>query len=489
MATGERIHKKWPNPAPTPRVRPFGLKTPGEVPKLQAQVRETLGKGSVFSYDTGDRLSRIDFSAQLPIQPKLMTGSPQDKSEQEADCQEAKVSQKIGSLGDSIQGKLFSSPQIQRKSQPHQQSFTPVSLQTKPLTIQRDSGDRTDSQPQIKSEDIEYEIIGHRFAYQGDTLPAAAGDWLATRGYQRNWTLTIRGEGFFMGLLMPVEKGGRTPILAFKGTSPDDVSDLLADLDPIAIGFTAFKRQQKKVAEAIATAGGKVDVVGHSLGGALAQHAASAFPNKVRRVVTFQAPAINRIQSYMFGKLDASERPEEVRHHIATGDIVDVAGGKHLAGEVLLHQVGSSPTSHIQYLLNSDAFKDQRDALGLTDEMLEELGVAEHKANHQGKVEKFEEYPYWFRQILTEWGGRTLLGAVPGAVLSAYRGAKKIGSGVAAGASYVGDKIASGASSIATGASYVGDKIATGASYVGDKIASGASSIYDSTRNLWKNLF
>ncbi|AFY80786.1 alpha/beta fold hydrolase [Oscillatoria acuminata] len=453
MATGERIQKKWPNPAPTPRVRPFALQTPREVPQLQPQVREAPGSRSMPSYSAGDRLSGIDFSAQFPIQPKLITGAPQNKYEQEADCQEA---------GESIQGKLFSSPQIQRKIEPQEQSFTPVYLQTKPLTIQRDSGDRTDAQPLIKSEDIEYEIIGHRFAYQGDTLPAAAGDWLATRGYQRNWTLTIRGEGFFMGLLMPLEDGGRTPILAFKGTTPDwvDVSDILADLDPIAIGFTAFKRQQKKVAEAIATAGGKVDVVGHSLGGALAQHAASAFPNKVRRVVTFQAPAINRIQSYMFGKLDASERPEEVRHHIATGDIVDVAGGKHLAGDVLLHQVGSSPTSHTKYLLNSDAFKDQRDALGLTDEMLEQLGVAEHKANHKGKVEEFEEYPYWFRQILTEWGGRTVLGAVPGALLSAYRGGQKIGRGIAAGASYVGDKI-----------------------------SSGASSIYDSTRNLLKNLF
>ncbi len=37
------------------------------------------------SYDAGDRLCLIDFLARFPIQPKLMTGAPQDKYEQAAD--------------------------------------------------------------------------------------------------------------------------------------------------------------------------------------------------------------------------------------------------------------------------------------------------------------------------------------------------------------------------------------------------------------------
>ncbi|MEB3828432.1 hypothetical protein [Phormidium sp. CCY1219] len=438
------------------QVRPFA--EPANVESTIAPELQTKAK----SGENSDRLSRIEISQPSAIQPKLTIGGGATSRQS--------LSDRLAETGD-------------RPS------------------IQRDTDDSP--QPEIASEDIEYEIIAHSFAYKGEQLPAAAGDWLSSRGYERNWALTIKGEGFFMGLLMPLPESGRTPILAFKGTSPDESADVLADLDPVAIGFTAFKLQQKKVADAIALAGGKVDVVGHSLGGALAQHAASAFPPQVRRVVTFQAPAINRIQSYMFGRLDETQRPE-VRHHIATGDIVDLAGGKHLAGEVLLHHVGGSPLSHIKYLLNSDAFKEQREALGLTDEMLEELDIAEAKAKHSGKVEEFEEYPYWFRQLLTEWGGRGSLGLIPGAFLAGYRGGKKLGSGMISAGSYLGDKIVEGGSylgdkiveggsylgdKIVEGGSYVGDKIVEGGSYVGDKISSGASSIYEKTRDFFRRKF
>lgn len=285
---------------------------------------------------------------------------------------------------------------------------------------------------QINKEDFEYEIIAHKFAY--DDIDDAGGDWLQQRGYQRTWACKpIIRSGLKACLLMPDATtplgASRTPILVFKGTTPTKVGDLLADMDPVAVGFTAFKAGQEEIANMIKDCP-KVDVTGHSLGGALAQHAASAFSDKIRRIVTFQSPGISSVQAAAFkGKKGVFEGAS---HHIAEGDLVDLAGGKHLAGDVFYHDLAKGqghPGSHIKYLLNSDQFQDQRAQVGLDDAALGRLGVSGSSAKHSGNVTKSNGYPFRMRQMMTE-GGRMIGSAITlpyHLIRGGYTAAKDVG--------------------------------------------------------------
>jgi hypothetical protein len=97
--------------------RPFAQPAQTEsatTPELQTQVES----GEVG----GDRLSRLDVSAPLPIQPKLTIGAPDDKFEQEADTIARKVVKQISAPtppdangnGGSVQRQMFSTPSIMR---------------------------------------------------------------------------------------------------------------------------------------------------------------------------------------------------------------------------------------------------------------------------------------------------------------------------------------------------------------------------------------
>ena len=88
-------------------------------------------------------------------------------------------------------------------------------------------------------------------------------------------------------------------------------------------------------------AGGPVVVTGHSLGGALAQLAAAYFPSSVKRIVTFQSPAVDaaaadRVKQYNDQKPDGEKITST--HFRAEGDIVHTAGEKLTSGDVYTFQ-------------------------------------------------------------------------------------------------------------------------------------------------------
>jgi pimeloyl-ACP methyl ester carboxylesterase len=367
------------------------------------------------------------------VQTKLMMGAAGDQYEQEADRVADHVMRTAALEEEEIQTKPIvqrapdEEEEIQAKP-PVQRAVEEEAIQTKPL-IQRAGG--PNAAKEIKGEDIEYEIVAHRLAYQ-DSIAPGAKQWLDSRGYEQEWNQRVIGTGFAVGLLLPKPGSKRRAILAFKGTSPEKAGDVLADLDPIAVGFTAFKLKQAEVAQlmhigsgasAAAGAGNQVDVVGHSLGGALAQHAASAFPSQVKRVVTFQAPGISTIQANMF------QGTQDVSHHVAAGDVVDLAGGKHLPGNTFFHDVDYKypVETHTKYLLNSDAFKSEREAVGLTDEVLQDLGVSDKLAKHSGHVSKTSGYPFRVRQFAVEQA-RTAASPLAALALGGFNATKGLAS-------------------------------------------------------------
>jgi phage-related minor tail protein len=76
------------------------------------------------------------------------------------------------------------------------------------------------------------------------------------------------------------------------------------------------------------------DVIGHSLGGALAQLISAEFVDIVGETVTFNSPGIDDSMVAVFEAKGG--KPENVTHYIVSGDIVSLAGEEYLPGEAVL---------------------------------------------------------------------------------------------------------------------------------------------------------
>ena len=153
----------------------------------------------------------------------------------------------------------------------------------------------------------------------------------------------IRGvHEFVMRTFMPIV-GGKPPIVAFRGTVPTKIQTVIADLDPTGIGMYQFNPNRALIDGQLASAAsaGQVISAGHSLGGALAQIAASAFPDRVERIVTFQAPGVSKETAQHVADYNA-EHPDqaiESSHHRVKGDLVPYGGEALTPGTIHNHEM------------------------------------------------------------------------------------------------------------------------------------------------------
>jgi hypothetical protein len=265
----------------------------------------------------------------------------------------------------------------------------------------------------INKQDIRYEMLAHYAAYKG--IDGAMSELLTKWGFESAFRRTVQGNGFFVGLLMPQQnRTDVAPVLTFKGTTQTSTGDISSDLDPVAVGFTTFQRHKSEVAGLIDEAGSKVDVVGHSLGGALAQHCAFSFNSNIRRVVTFQAAAISGTQALMYKGM--KDKPTDVTHHVAKGDLVPMGGTAHLKGQGFLHDTGKSAMgAHTTYLFTAPEFREDREAAGLTDEVLAKLGLDKHLRNEtHSQVKHTKGHPLGFLKHIGGEMGRQFGAALVG---------------------------------------------------------------------------
>lgn len=205
-----------------------------------------------------------------------------------------------------------------------------------------------DDAHEVSNQDIVLEQLAHAGAY--DELDnRKLADW----GYHMAGAISDAESGFHAILYMPADggdarqaataravHGGTTPpVLAFRGT--DSMRDVSDDMNRKGVGTYQFSSNASRIAELLATAGGKVVATGHSLGGALAQRTAVRFASQVSRVVTFQAPAIGADEVAALDEHNKKAEPADrvtSTHHRAEGDLIHLAGERLTSGDVFTYE-------------------------------------------------------------------------------------------------------------------------------------------------------
>ena len=206
------------------------------------------------------------------------------------------------------------------------------------LTGQPKEGAKAEDQP-LTNADAVVEQLAHGMVAKD--LDDKDLHFLQVNGYDA--LPIIRGvHEFVMRTFVPTQ-AGKPPIVAFRGTVPTKVQTVIADLDPSGIGMYQFNPNRALIDAQMAAAAthGQVVSAGHSLGGALAQIAAATFPDRVGRIVTFQAPGVERetakkLEQYNESHPDAAI---ESSHHRVKGDLVPMGGDVLTPGVIHNHEM------------------------------------------------------------------------------------------------------------------------------------------------------
>jgi len=235
-----------------------------------------------------------------------------------------------------------------------------------------------------------YEYLARGIAYEDPEVSAIAEDAFKNNsllgnklavgedlnsGYKVDKVISDPNTGFYaVGLVS--KDGSKPPVLAVRGTggSPTErkgiavLKDVLEDANPISIGYSQFQANKNEIEAWLAAQnqqGRRPDVVGHSLGGALAQTIAAEFTDKVGQTVTFNSPGIDDSIALKFA-LNGG-KPENVTHYVVSGDIVQMAGEAFLPGQAVLSSY-SNPfvwEKHGLSVLNGAEIKGEQKASGV----------------------------------------------------------------------------------------------------------------------------
>ena len=160
-------------------------------------------------------------------------------------------------------------------------------------------------------------------------------------------------SGFEMRVLLPIPKGEQghsptaRPVVVFRGTEGSKTLDLKevsskydwrTDFGDPQVGQRQFRENHELIRfwMRFAHEHGAPVVIGHSLGGALAQMASCAYPEYAGRIVTFQAPGVDQRTldslKHFNAKYAGQGRAIESTHYRYGGDIVERAGEQYTPG-------------------------------------------------------------------------------------------------------------------------------------------------------------
>ena len=283
-------------------------------------------------------------------------------------------------------------------------------------------------------------------------------------------------------------------VVCFRGTQPSEWGDIATDFNPDGVGNDQFELNRPIIQQAMQAAArsGPAIVTGHSLGGALAQMAASEYPALVSQVVTFQSPGINRSQTAKLDAFNAQHQADgraiDSTHYRVEGDAVPAGGEALTQGTVHNYRMNMGMLGAVERnggfgLLGLGHYAlTAHGALPVTAGALQQghgdqlpgadpngLTVTDLGTQSTDEVNGETHYSETARK------GVGYIGRGIGAI---GRGIGAIGRGIGNGLSYAGHAIADGASYLGNaavdGARYAGNAIVDGASYVGNAAVSGA---------------
>jgi serralysin len=171
-----------------------------------------------------------------------------------------------------------------------------------------------------------YEILAKEVVYGFDRPEAslAVNGFLALSGYTIDQVFNDPTTGFqAIGLVSTTPT--KPPVLVFRGV--DALNDDPASADARGVGFSQFAANRTAIAAWLAKfndAPLKPDLVGHSMGGAIAQIAAADFTEQIgNNITTFNAPGVNTTTVTQFQQKGIAKT---INHYIVNGDLVSLGG-------------------------------------------------------------------------------------------------------------------------------------------------------------------
>ncbi|PSB28593.1 hypothetical protein [Chlorogloea sp. CCALA 695] len=182
-----------------------------------------------------------------------------------------------------------------------------------------------------------YEILAKEIAYVFDNpeFENPVDEFLHPRGYILDQSFDKPNTGLRAFGLLPIT-AQKTPILVFGGSSKA-IDDIRND-HPKGIGFKQFIENRHEIAawlfDITQATRQKPNIVGHALGGAIAQIVATELIDWVGEVITFSSPGTSREIATQFVQNGGANL--SVTHYIIDGDIISLAGEAFIAGTAIV---------------------------------------------------------------------------------------------------------------------------------------------------------
>lgn len=206
-----------------------------------------------------------------------------------------------------------------------------------------------------------YEILAKSLVdkYDKPDLQTQVSEILQNTAYEVDRVFSNPEIGVVALGLISIESD-RPPVLVFRGKNFGNDDFMLTDSS--GIGMSVFERNKLDIKEWLTNIGKDgnrnvnnllPDVIGHSLGGALAQITAANFIDTIGSVTTFNSPGISTTIAKLF-KTNLKGDNKPVNHYVVSGDPFSLFGEAFLSGKIIQQFLKPDPAINPSNVLNKN---------------------------------------------------------------------------------------------------------------------------------------